>query len=107
MVDLRGEFSFASANAWMVGADIQQHEVVILDFSNTIHMDDSAALVIERLVDAAAAAKTECIVLNLSGSVDETLRSLNVFRRLPAGRMVHDLDAARDLAANLLNDRGE
>ena len=106
LVDLRGEFSFASANelAWMVGADIRQHEVVIFDFSNTVHMDDSAALIIERLVDAAAAAKTECIVLNLSGPVERTLRSLNVFRRLPAGRFVDDLDAARELASELLAD---
>ena len=104
LVDLRGEFSFASANelAWMVGADIRQHEVVIFDFTNTVHMDDSAALTIERLVDAAAAAKTECIVLNLSGSVEQTLRSLNVFRRLPEGRFVDDLDGARELAGELL-----
>ena len=104
LVDLRGEFSFASANelAWMVGADIRQHDVVIFDFSNTVHMDDSAALIVERLVDAAAAAKTECIVLNLSGPVEQTLQSLNVFRRLPAGRFVGDLEAARELAGQLL-----
>ena len=104
LVDLRGEFSFASANelAWLIGSDIQEHEVTIFDFSNTVHMDDSAALIIERLIDAAAAAKTECIVLNLSGPVDETLRSLNVFRRVPAERFVHDLGAARQLAGKLL-----
>ncbi len=104
LVDLRGEFSFASANelAWLIGSDIQEHEVTIFDFSNTVHMDDSAALIIERLIDAAAAAKTECIVLNLSGPVDETLRSLNVFRRVPAERFVHDLGSARQLAENLL-----
>ena len=106
LVDLRGEFSFASANelAWLVGADIRQHEVVIFDFSNTVYMDDSAALIIERLVDAAAAAKTECIVLNLSGPVEQTLQSLNVFRRLPEGRFVGDLDSARQLASQLLED---
>ena len=109
LVDLRGEFSFASANelAWAVGADIEQHEIVIFDFSNTVHMDDSAALVMERLIRAAAAARTECIVLNLSGSVGDTLNSLNVFRRVPAERFVDDLDAARELASGLLNDGGE
>ena len=105
LVDLRGEFSFASASqlAWLVGADIEEHEVVIFDFSNTIHMDDSAALVMERLVDAAAATNTECIVLNLSGSVGDNLNSLNVFRRVPAERFVDNLDAARELAGNLLD----
>ena len=108
MVDFRGQFSFASANklAWLVGADIEEHEVVIFDFSNTLHMDDSAALVVEKLIDSAAATKTECIVLNLSGSVANTLKSLNVFRRVPKGRFVNNLDEARELAKTLLNDVG-
>ena len=106
LVDLRGQFSFASANqlAWLVGADIEQHEVVIFDFSNTTDMDDSAALVMERLIDAAIATDTECIVLNLSGPVADNLRSLNVFRRVAPERFVDDLDAARELASNLLKD---
>lgn len=109
LVDLRGEFSFASANelAWLVGADIEQHEVVIFDFTNTVHMDDSAGLVMERLIDSAAAANTECIVLNLFGDVAQNLRSLNVFRRVPTERFVADLDAARELASGLLNDGSE
>ena len=108
LVDLRGQFSFASANelAWRVGADIEEHEVVMFDFSNTVHMDDSAALVMERLIDAAAAKNTECIVLNLSGSVADTLKSLNVFRQLPDDRFVTGLDEARELAETLLNDEG-
>ncbi len=106
LVDLRGQFSFASANelAWRVGSDIEEHQVVIFDFSNTVHMDDSAALVMERLITAAAATKTECIVLNLSGPVADTLKSLNVFRRLPEERFVNGLDDARELARTLLDD---
>ena len=106
LVDLRGQFSFASANelAWRVGSDIEEHEVVIFDFSNTVHMDDSAALVMERLITAAAATNTECIVLNLAGPVSDTLKSLNVFRRLPEERFVNDLDGARELARTLLRE---
>ena len=109
LVDLRGQFSFASASqlAWLVGADIEQHEVVIFDFSNTTDMDDSGALVMEQLIDAAMATNTECIVLNLSGSVADNLRSLNVFRRVPVERFVDDLDAARELAGTLLSDGRE
>ena len=109
LVDLRGQFSFASANelAWRVGSDIEEHEVVIFDFSNTIHMDDSAALVMERLITAAGATNTECIVLNLSGTVSDTLKSLNVFRRLPEERFVNGLDDARELAKTLLDDDSE
>ena len=106
LVNLRGQFSFASANelAWMVGADIEEHEVVIFDFSSTVHMDDSAALVMERLIDAAAATNTECIVMNLSGPVADTLKSLRVFKRLSEDRFVNDLDEARELARTLLTD---
>ena len=106
LVNLRGQFSFASANelAWMVGADIEEHEVVIFDFFNTVHMDDSAALVMERLIAAAAATNTECIVMNLSGPVADTLKSLRVFRRLSEDRFVNDLDEARELARTLLTD---
>ena len=109
LVDLRGQFSFASANqlAWLVGADIEQHEIVIFDFSNTVEMDDSGALVMERLIDSAAAANTECIVLSLSGDVARNLRSLNVFRRLPAERFVDSLDEARELARGLLRNDSE
>ncbi len=105
LVDLRGQFSFASANelAWRVGADIEEHEVVIFDFSNTVHMDDSAALVMERLITAAGTTNTECIVMNLSGPVADTLKSLNVFRRLPEERFVNGLDEARELAKTLLD----
>ena len=108
LVDLRGQFSFASANqlAWLVGADIEQHEIVIFDFSNTVDMDDSAALVMERLIDAAMATDTECIVLNLSGTVSQNLRSLNVFRRIPEDRFVDTLNDARALASALLPSRG-
>jgi len=109
LLHLRGEFSFASANelAWLVGADIEGHEVVIFDFSDTVDMDDSAALVMERLIDAAAASNTECIVLNLSGSVARNLRSLNVLRRVPPERFVHSLDEAREIARRILTDRGD
>ena len=109
LVDLRGQFSFASANqlAWLVGADIEQHEIVIFDFSNTVEMDDSGALVMERLIDSAAAANTECIVLNLSGDVARNLRSLNVFRRVPDDRFVDSLDEARELARGLLRNDSE
>ena len=109
LLDLRGQFSFASASqlAWMVGTDIEEHQVVIFDFSNTVDMDDSAALVMERLFDAAAATHTECIVLNLSGPVASNLRSFNVFRRIPDERFVNSLDEARELAGRLLEDGAE
>ncbi len=107
MVSMRGRFSAASANelVWGVSADIQEHEIVIFDFSDTTNMDDSAAMVIEKLIDAAAEEDTECIVMNLSGPVANTLNSFNVLGRVPATRFVDSLDDARELARSLLEDR--
>ena len=55
LVALRGSFSVASSNKLVttIGADIRDHEVVILDFSTRSNMDDSAALVVEQLIDTA------------------------------------------------------
>ena len=47
---------------------------------------------------------TECIVVNLSGSVAKTLHSLNALKRVPEEHFVDTLDEARLLAKSLLHD---
>ena len=105
LVALRGRFSVASANALAraIGADIREHEVVILDFSDTIHMDDSAALVVEQLIGVAAEGDTACIVANLSEPVAGTLHSLDVLSRVPKDHFADSLDDARRAAKRLLH----
>ncbi len=105
LVSLRGSFTVASANelANVIGRDIRDHEVVIFDFSKTTRMDDSAALVIEQLIDTANDDNTECIIMNLSDSVGRNLHALNVFRKVPKERFVDTLDGARALARTLLD----
>ena len=106
LVALRGRFSVASAHelARVIGADIREHEVVIIDFSKATNMDDSAALVIEQLVETAAEEDTECIVMNLSGPAAKALHSLNALKRVPEEHFVDTLDEARLLAKRLLRD---
>ncbi len=106
LVALRGRFSVASANELVrvIGADIREHEVVILDFSKATHMDDSAALVIEQLIETAGEESTECIVMNLSASVAKTLHALNALKQVPGEHFVDNLDEARLLAKSLLHD---
>ena len=108
LVALRGRFSVASANelARVIGADIQEHEVVIFDFSRTTHMDDSAALVMEQLIGSAAEENTECVVMSLSDSVAKTLNSIGVFDHVPEERFVGSLNEARVLVQRLLDGRG-
>lgn len=106
MVALRGSFSVASSNRLIntISADIHDHEVLILDFSGTLYVDDSAALVVEQLVDTATEENTPVVVMGLSGSPADTLRSLNVLRGVPENRFVADIDGAREAAIQILNE---
>ena len=78
------------------------HDVVILDFSETDYIDDSAALVIERLIHTAGAEGVQCIVTALDGAPAATLESLNVLRRIPTAHRVPSLDEAKDIVRQLL-----
>ena len=106
MVALRGSFSVASSNRLIntISADIHDHEVLILDFSATLYVDDSAALVVEQLIDTATEENTPVVVMGLSGSPADTLRSLNVLRSVPENRFVADIDGAREAAIQILGE---
>ena len=104
LVALRGTFTVASSSKLIdtIGGDIRDHEVVILDFSDTVYMDDSAALVVEQLVETALTQDTPCIVMGLSGTPAQNLHALDVLKRVPADRMVGTWDEAREIALRLL-----
>ena len=104
VVALRGRFTVASATALVrvVGADIEEHEVVIFDFSETASLDDSAVMVIEQLFETAAEQGTPCVIAGLDGSVESALRSLGALDEIPADRFAGSLTEARALARKLL-----
>ena len=104
MVALRGAFTVASSHKLVntISADLSEHEVVIFDFTNTAYMDDSAALVVEELVDAAWNEDTKCIVMGLSGQPEMTMRALNALKHIPEDHFADDMDGAREIAARLL-----
>ena len=104
MVALRGSFSVASSNKLVntISLDIQEHEVVIFDFTDTVSVDDSAALVVEQLIDIALDEDTECIVMGLEGRPATTLYALNVLKRVPEDHIVETLDEAREISKRLL-----
>ncbi len=104
MVKMRGSFTVASSNRLRIAIskDIQEHEVVILDFSETSYIDDSAALVVEQLIDAAMEHDTECIVIGLDSLPSGSLQSLDVLHRVPGDHFVASFDDARLIAARLL-----
>ncbi len=107
LVRLTGRFSVGSANdlTRAIAADIEDHDIVILDLSKTTDVDDSAALAIEDLVQTALDEDTACIVLGLSGDIAGVLHSLLVFRRVPAEHFVDSLDEAKRLSKRLLDER--
>ena len=104
LVALRGSFTVASAHklVTVVGADISEHELVIFDFSRATFLDDSAAMLVEQLIDVAGRSQTEVVVMGLQGRVAETLHTLDILRRVPDGHIVETLDEARELAISLL-----
>ncbi len=109
MVVLRGTLSVASSHklVTVIGLDIREHEVVIFDFSDTAYVDDSAAVVIGQLLDVAAGADTECIVMGLRDDVAATLHSLDSLDRVPEGRIVATRDEARKVAREVLEARAD
>ena len=106
LVALRGSFSVASSNKLIdaISLDIQQHEVVILDFTDTVYVDDSAALVVEQLIDTAIDEGTGVIIMGLAGNPAVTLKALNVLKRVPEDRFVDNLEEAREVAGKILAD---
>ena len=104
LVSFRGAFSVASSNRLVqaIGPDVRDHEIVILDFTPTTYVDDSAALLMEQVISTAEEEGTTCIVLGLAEPVSSTLHSLNVFRRVPETHFVRNMSEARDLSKELL-----
>ena len=108
LVRLNGTFTVASATRLVkvISLDVQEHEVVILDFTDTHYVDDSAALVIEQLIDTALDEDTDCIVTGLDGDAAATLEALNVLQRIPSAQIVASVDDAKPIAAGLLGFDG-
>ena len=105
LVALRGSFTVASSRKLVevIGGDIKDHEVVIFDFSETASLDDSAAMVVERLMTVATEKQTEFMVMGVS---DDNMRRrssiLDILQQVPEGHLVGTLDEARQAAYNLL-----
>ena len=107
LVALRGSLTVASSHklADAIGPEIRDHEIVIFDFSGAAYIDDSAAMVIEQLIDLAEDAGTSCIVAGLKGAAAQTLNSLHCLHSVPAHRIVETREDARRLAERMLREK--
>ena len=104
LVQLRGRFTVASSNALVrvITDDIEEHEVVIFDFTRTAEFDDSAVRVLEQLFHRAEENNTPSIVAGLSGASANALESIGALDMIPSDRRVETLDEAKALARQLL-----
>lgn len=109
LVALRGVFTVASSHRLVstFSVDIKEHEIVIFDLTETVHVDDSSALVIEQLMKVAITEKTDVIVVGMSNTVEDTFEAFDVLRNIPEVRTVHTLEEAREIARELLNARSD
>ena len=109
MVRLKASFTVASSHRLVavIGADIKDHEVGIFDFSGATYLDDSAAMVIEQLMDIARKEHAAFIVMGLSGTVAHTLHTLNILQGIPEGQVVETVREAREVARASRVDTGQ
>ncbi len=100
LVSLRGSFTAASAASLIktLSADIRDHESVIIDLSQTDYIDDSAGMVVQRLIKFAGAHDTDCIMVGLRGQPQQCLSALGVLQLVPDGCVVEKMSDARHIA---------
>ena len=102
LLSLRGRFSYASVRelAQAVPHASPRYKVMIYDFTDTAHVDTSAAISIAELISEAGRDEGQCFVTGLSEKTEETLRSLGALDGLPEAHVIlNRLDAIRQAVA--------
>ena len=83
--------------------DIRQQQFSIFDFSRTVYIDDTASVIISELIGVAVAARSRTIVIaGLRQDVADTLHSMKLLDRVPAGNFAADLDGAKQVIRPML-----
>lgn len=87
-----------------IGGAAAGHESVIFDFTSAAHVNTSAALAIEELIEIAGETAKGIIVCGLSGGAKYTREALGVLQAVGAEYLVADRTTALRLARDLLAD---
>ncbi len=83
--------------------DIRQQQFSIFDFSRTVYIDDSAAVIISELIGVAMAARHRTIVIaGLHQEIADTLHSMKLLDRVPSGNFADDLEEAKQIVRPML-----
>ena len=99
---LAGMANAARLESTELSDDIEEHEVVIFDFTRTSEFDDSAVRVLEQLFHRAEENNSPSIVAGLRGAPADALESIGALDMIPNERRVATLEEARALADRLL-----
>ena len=104
VISLNGVISIASKTNLVrsVVNDIKDHKAIILDFSNTQHIDDDIALVIEQLTEAAVQDNIAIIVSGLPAPIRQTIDALQVLHLVPKDRIVDTTEQAQQIAKQII-----
>ena len=83
--------------------DITQQQFSIFDFSRTLYIDDSAAVIISELIGVAVAARSRTIIIaGMRQHIADTLHSMRLLDRVPPGNFVADMEGAKGLIRPML-----
>ena len=86
-----------------VTQDVGTHHVVIFDLTRTEYIDDTAALMLGKLIDAASArGQKDFVIAGMRDRVADKLKSLGVLAKVRAEHMVPDLESAKQAARPML-----
>ncbi|MEZ5839656.1 MAG: SulP family inorganic anion transporter [Hyphomicrobiales bacterium] len=104
LIFLRGRFSHFSAREMVqrargVGFG---YKAIVYDFAEAAHVDTSAALAIDEMLQMARDEAMQAYLVGLSGAAEATLRSLGVLEKIPADHIVPTLLDALSLAGKEL-----
>lgn len=83
--------------------DIRRHQFSIFDFSRTMYIDDSAAIIISELISLSMAARNRTIVIaGLRQEVADILHSMKLLDRVPPGNFADDFEEAKQIIQPML-----
>lgn len=83
--------------------DIRQQQFSIFDFSRTVYIDESAAVILSELIGVAMAARARTIIISgMRKDIADTLHSMRLLDRVPADNFAADLEEAKQFIRPLL-----
>jgi sulfate permease, SulP family len=107
IIALRGHFSYASARELVqrTGSVTSGHEAMVFDFTDAAHVDTSAAMAIEALIETAQSDTRGCLIAGLAGPTETTLRALGVLDTISPDSLVGTRLEAIKRAAKLISQQ--